>query len=82
MGDGITSIAEGAFSSIDSLEKVSFPATLKTIGANAFYESELSVVILPEGVQTLGNGAFFSADTKYAVFIPASVNSVGNGALH
>ena len=58
--EGVESVGEEAFASLSSLEEISLPATLKTIGAFAFWNSgktALSVTV-PAGVESVGEEAF------------------------
>ena len=53
--EGVTSIAEGAFSGCSRLEEIVLPSTLKSIGNNAFENcSKLKSVTLPEGLENIG----------------------------
>ena len=63
--EGIESlnIEREAFGSMENLEKVSFPSTLKEIPSYAFYRSEkLADVTIPSSVQKIGWGAFFKEE--------------------
>lgn len=63
--EGIESlnIEREAFGSMENLEKVSFPSTLKEIPSYAFYRSEkLEDVTIPSSVQKIGWGAFLKEE--------------------
>ena len=63
--EGIESlnIEREAFGSMENLEKVSFPSTLKEIPSYAFYRSEkLADVTIPSSVQKIGWGAFLKEE--------------------
>lgn len=65
-----------------TLESVSLPNTLKTIGDGAFAESHhLSNIILPEGLTSIGVGAFYNCSSMTKIIIPDSVISIGGGAF-
>ena len=65
--------------SVTTLESVSLPSTLKTIGDGAFAECcNLSNVILPQGLTTIGHGAFYNCDSLEKITIPEGVTSIGN----
>ncbi|MBQ4073926.1 MAG: leucine-rich repeat protein [Clostridia bacterium] len=62
---------------------VEFPSTLKTIGKNALWASELDSLTLPEGLETIGESAFASAINKIdELVIPDSVTSIGKEAFY
>ena len=80
--NGITalSVGDSAFRGCVSLTKIDLPDTTESIGAYAFYMSELSAFVIPENVRYIGDYAF--AYTKLtAITIPAKVQTVGNGAF-
>ena len=63
--EGIESlnIEREAFGSMENLEKVSFPSTLREIPSYAFYRSEkLADVTIPSSVQKIGWGAFLKEE--------------------
>ena len=62
---------------------VEFPSTLKTIGKNALWASELDSLTLPEGLETIDESAFASAINKIdELVIPDSVTSIGKEAFY
>ncbi len=75
-----TGIADGAFSG-GSLETVTIPATVDTIGAGAFSNnSNIRTVVLPNGVETLGNYAFYGCSSLLKVTMPTTLTAIGEGA--
>lgn len=57
--EGVTMIADDAFSNCSELQGVTLPDSLDYIGKWAFYDcSSLRSVRIPEGVKTIGDGAF------------------------
>ena len=56
--DGVTEIGDNAFFGARGLKKISFPASLKKIGDDAFLWSGLTEVHIPASVEEIGNGAF------------------------
>lgn len=59
IGDGITSIGDGAFYTLKELSKVSIPDSVTYVGTSAFNGcSSLVSVDLPDGVRTIGKYAF------------------------
>ena len=55
--DGIVEIKNGVFSR-HSIEHVTLPATLKTIGSYTFEENKLTSLTIPAYVETIGSNAF------------------------
>lgn len=75
--EGITVLADTAFSYCENLETVSFPETLTTIQNNAFSDSNLtSFDFIPESVTTIGANAFSNTLITEITF-PAGVTSIG-----
>ncbi len=58
IGDGVTSIGEGAFEGCENLTEVTIGAGVTRIGASAFMESALSSVFIPRAVEEIGFLAF------------------------
>ncbi len=78
LGEGLTSIGEGAFSEFDLLESVTLPRSLRIVGNNAFYEcSSLKVVDVQEGTVAIENLAFASCPSLASVTVPKSVTKIG-----
>lgn len=82
LSENLSDIGEHAFSGCSKLSMVRFPATsLRTIGASAFAECNLTDVAIPQGVTHIGIGAFSSYDKLASITIPASVVSIADEAL-
>lgn len=59
IGEGITSVAAGAFANNEDITSVQLPSTITTIGEFAFEDCEsLKSINIPAGVVYVGNGAF------------------------
>ncbi len=56
LDEGIVSIGNNMY--LKPLENVTFPSTLRSIGANAFCNSSIDAVVLNAGLVTLGDNAF------------------------
>lgn len=91
-GSVIESIGAGAFRSGDAtgimsglLAKVTFPASLRTIGALAFARQQLEEVTLTEGLESIGWSAFrvYSTDENSVVSltIPSTVKTIDEYAF-
>lgn len=64
-------IEAGAFAYCSSLERVSLPKKLHTIGEEAFYECALEAILIPESVKVIGEDAF-DGDRMYSVTVSGS----------
>lgn len=58
LSNELESIGASAFASCSSLTSISFPASLKTIGAKAFRGSGLTALTIPSTIETIGDEAF------------------------
>ena len=78
---GITSVANGAFYNMSTIENVSLPDTLVTLGSGCFFNcSALSAIVLPCDLETISPGAFNKAGL-IEIVVPDNVTSVGGGAF-
>ena len=62
------------------LTSVKLPASLKTIGVNAFRYNRLTEVIFPQGLEFIGSTAF-NGNHLLQVQIPDSVTTMGDGVF-
>ena len=75
--NGVTKIAAGVFSHVNSIKSVIIPNTVINIEDCAFYDCKnLESVTLPEGLKTLAGGAFADTAIPY-LYIPESVTLAG-----
>lgn len=82
IGEGVTSLSDGVFSSFRALTSVSMPKSLRSIGNYAFSQCEaLPSVTIPEGVTEIGENAFFLTDSLSSVKIPGTVKTIGKDAF-
>lgn len=82
VADGVTSIADDAFSWCENLEEVTIADSVKSIGRDAFYACySLKSVEPGSGLQTIGSWAFASCTDLEQFSLPAGVQSVGQGAF-
>ncbi len=82
IGEGITSIGEGAFSAFRALKKVSLPESMTTIGECAFLTCEgLESVVLPDRVTSIESGAFVGCENLKTVSIPGNVFYISSDAF-
>ena len=73
-------IDDYAFKNCRELSKISFPASLETIGNFSFSYSSINEMILPESLETIGDYSFFSSSIK-EVIIPNNVRNIGKGSF-
>lgn len=79
--NGLETIGGSAFA-FTSIESLSFPTTLREIGANAFENNyALSRVIIPDGVKSIGEKAFYRCEKLKSVAVPKSVSDIGDKAF-
>ena len=79
----VTAIKNQCFMNNATLEKVTLPDTLITIGASAFSGcSALQTVILPDYLASIGDFAFQKCPKLNGVILPAWLESLGVGAFY
>lgn len=77
----VAAINSNAFKDYTNIRSVTFGASLKKIGTNAFSGCQfLSEIIVPEGVETIENYAFQNCGMRYAD-LPSSLRTLGSGAF-
>ena len=80
--EGVVGIGRGALSEMYDLENVTFPSTLKYIGARAFAgDSYLDNVVIPDSVETIGAGAFEDCSYMQTLELGNGIKSVGRAAF-
>ena len=73
---GTKCIADGAFGSRKSLENVTIPDSMTSIGNRAFDGcTSLKSITIPEGVTSIGDGAFKGCTRLASIIMPDSVTS-------
>ena len=69
-------------SSIGSLEELTIPSSVKTIGERAFYDcTSIRKVVINEGVTKIGSYAFEDIYYLNTVILPDSLKNIGEGAF-
>lgn len=82
LGNGLTSIGEGAFMYMDDLEEIQFPDSLEIIGDWAFANCKtLNALNIPENCRSIGIGAFACCYKLNEVKIPKTVEEIGELAF-
>lgn len=78
---GVESIESGCFDSASALKRVSFPSTLQNIGVQAFGNTALESVILPEGIHTISSYAFWNCQSLKELVIGSQVRYIHNNSF-
>ena len=83
IGDGVTKIGKYAFNSCLKLTSVTIPASVESIGYDAFSYSALSSVSFPEGskLTSIGISAFCDCSRLASITIPVKVTNIDNYAF-
>lgn len=80
--EGVTIICDGAFSDIESLERIFIPTSVTSIENRAFQGCcNLNNVIIPQGVKNIGKSAFEGCERLKAIEISDTVESIGERAF-
>ena len=79
--EALADISAQAFSLCSALTEVTFPDSLKNIGAAAFSQNGLLSVELPEGLESLGQYAFCENPQLTSVTIPEGLTKIGENVF-
>ena len=71
--EGMTEIPAAAFNGAKNLKSVNIPASVETIGVNAFRQTALETLTVPATVKTISNGAFRDMASLTTVTIEGDV---------
>ena len=74
--EGVVKIHESAFKDCESLQKVTFPTSLKIIASNAFRNSGLREISIPESVIELGGACFEGCCELRQAYIHAQIKEL------
>lgn len=77
----IEEIGPNAFYGCGALKKVKFNKGLKSIGRNAFVQSEVEEIVLPDGLQELGDLAFANCTNLKRLSLPKNIAHFGNNVF-
>ena len=80
--NGVIGIADGAFEGKTSLKKVTFPDSLRFIGADAFAGcTQLAELSLTDGIVEIGDGAFRDCTWVQNIKMPNTLERIGAAAF-
>ena len=75
---GVTSINDHAFNGCSAVRSVTIPNGMKSIGAYAFYGTQLTSVTIPQSVTSIGSFAFAGCPNLLSASLPDTLMSVGD----
>ena len=78
---GITAIATSAFMGVDKLTTIEIPASVQSIGKNAFVHCGIREIALPHGITELKQYTFQYCSNLRKIFLPESLTTIGLAAL-
>lgn len=89
VGEGVTTITATASSGVTAsceitvrnISVLMLPAKLQSIGAEAFVDTGIEKVVIPDGCASIGERAFASNETLLFVSIPDSVTYISDNAF-
>lgn len=80
--EGTTEIKRWVFAGCNSIEKVTLPQSMTSIGSNSFYKCEnLSDINLPYGITSIDHGAFSNCHSIEYIDLPESLTELGSYAF-
>ena len=79
--NGAASIGSSTFDGYTSLKSIKLASTVKSIGNNAFSNTGITSLELPEGLESIGIGAFYSCEKMTELKLPESLTTLNNGAF-
>ena len=78
----VTSIGVEAFCRNDTIDSITLPDTVKSIGEYAFYYSDLKSIDIGNGVEIIGRNAFCGSDYLETLIIGDSLSAIEYNALY
>ena len=80
--EGVTAIKDNVFANVETLKEVKFPASLETIGSNAFAASGLTTLTIPGSVKETGTAAFMDCENLKTVVLEEGVEIISGNAFN
>ena len=82
IGDGITSVGDGAFSDFSALESVTVASGVQSIGNRAFYNCDsLKSINIPKSVRSIEYKAFCNCPSLKSITVPSSMVNMDDSWL-
>lgn len=83
IAEGTTSIPMGTFTNAYTLEYVTLPETLETIGYEAFYRCRsLKEIAFPDSLVSIGGYSFFYCEDLKSLSLGANFTTIGGGSFN
>ena len=79
---GLSSIASEAFEKCSKLKTIILPNNIKSIGHQAFKESSINNLLIPDGVETIVYEAFEACQGLERITLPNSISHIGVNAFY
>lgn len=77
LSEGITHIGSRAFESMQAVDTITVPQSVKSIGSGAFESNHLQTLVLQEGLERIDEFAFENCNNLWRVILPSTVSSIG-----
>ena len=77
LSEGITHIGSRAFESMQAVDTITIPQSVKSIGSGAFVSNYLQTLVLQEGLERIDEFAFENCPNLWRVILPSTVSSIG-----
>ena len=77
LSEGITHIGSLAFESMQAVDTITVPQSVKSIGSGAFESNGLQTLVLQEGLERIDDFAFEYCNNLWRVILPSTVSSIG-----
>ena len=81
LSEGIEIIGNGAFAGVTTLEKITFPSTLKKIEDMAFVKTALKELNFNDGLEVIGKRAFSSCSSLQKINLPNTLTKISDNAF-
>ena len=78
---GVTTIGIGCFKGCSTLTNVQLPSTLLNMRNDAFSNTNISVIMIPDRVTSIGNECFSGCSTLTNIQLPSSLISIGEWCI-
>ncbi len=74
--EGTSGLAGGIFSGQANMVGVKLPKSLKSIGSNAFANTAITSIVIPENVDTIGAYAFYRCGLMTDIVLPSALKTM------